>query len=325
LTSHRAVAPLPSNACPGCGSWSARTVAVGSDRLYATTDEVFSVIECNDCGLLRLDPWPAPADLGRYYPPDYWFSPGESHTGKLEEFYRRLVLGDHVRFVHQALEPVRTSGPVLDVGCGGALFGKLLAKRGYRCFGLDSSREAASVGWHVNGIPVVCGSLPTAPFRRASFAAITMFHVLEHLYDPAQYLQAARDLLIPGGRLVVQVPNAACWQFSLFGDSWNGLDIPRHLIDFRTRDLDALLSHCGFKVLRHKNFSLRDNPAGLASTLAPSLDPMARRVRGLNEAEWVRLAKDAVYFGFVLVALPLTLVEAACGAGSTIMIEAVKE
>jgi SAM-dependent methyltransferase len=319
-----ASAPAPSHPCPACACWTARTVALGSDRLYQTTDEIFSVIECDHCGLLRLDPWPAPADLGRYYPPNYWFSPSDSQAGKLEELYRRLVLADHVRFVRRALEGAQTRGPVLDVGCGGALFGRMLAEQGYRCFGLDYSREAAGVGWHVNRIPVVCASLPSAPFPRESFTAVTMFHVLEHLHDPAAYLAAARDLLVQNGRLIVQVPNASCWQLTLFGDAWNGLDIPRHLIDFRTKDIEALLSYSGFKALRYKHFSLRDNPAGLASTLAPSLDPMARRVRGEAEPDWLRLGKDLLYFGFVLAALPMTIVEAACGAGSTIMVEAVK-
>ena len=92
-----------------------------------------------------------------------------------------------------------------------------------------------------------------------------MFHVLEHLYDPASYLDAAHQLLRPDGRLIIQVPNAACWQFLLLGERWNGIDVPRHLIDFRLRDVDTLLDSCGFEVLRHKHFSLRDNPAGLAT------------------------------------------------------------
>ena len=47
----------------------------------------------------------------------------------------------------------------------------------------------------------------------------------------------------------------------------------------------------GFRVLRRKYFSLRDNPAGLASSLAPRLDPMARRVRRIAESGGMRLAK----------------------------------
>ena len=125
----------------------------------------------------------------------------------------------------------------------------------------------------------MCGTLAQAPFAPGSCAAVTMFHVLEHLYDPASYLRAAHELLAPDGRLIVQVPNAACWQFLLLGERWNGIDVPRHLTDFRASDLDRLLESCGFEVLRHKHFSLRDNPAGLATSLAPKLDPMARRIR----------------------------------------------
>ena len=52
---------------------------------------------------------------------------------------------------------------------------------------------------------------------------------------------------------------------------------------------------------------------------------MARHVRGVQETPGVKLAKDIAYFGLVLAALPVTLLEAACRAGSTIMIEAKKK
>jgi hypothetical protein len=151
-----------------------------------------------------------------------------------------------------------------------------------------------------------------------------MFHVLEHLEEPRTYLQAARELLCDGGRLIVQVPNADCWQFVLLGRKWNGLDVPRHFTDFRAADLERLLESCGFEVVRRKFFSLRDNPAGMASSLMPSLDPMARRVRRIRESHFVRLAKDLVYFAGVVGALPFTLAEAAFGRGSTVMMAARK-
>jgi hypothetical protein len=149
--------------------------------------------------------------------------------------------------------------------------------------------------------------------------------VLEHLHSPRSYLLAARELLRPDGRLILQVPNAGCWQFLLLGAAWNGVDVPRHLYDFRPADLDTLLDSCGFEVLRRKFFSLRDNPAGLATSLAPALDPMARRIRPGVESPRARLAKDLLYGALVVAALPFTAIEAACRAGSTIMIEARKK
>ena len=312
------------NPCLVCGCTSFRARFTASDRLYQTTQREFQIVQCDACGLMRLDPAPAPEDLARYYPPQYWYSPDASLAARLEERYRRLVLGDHVRFVRRALKEHGQPGPVLDVGCGGGLFPRLLRERGLAAVGLDSSPEAAAVAWHSNGVPVVCGDLAQAPLGEATFAAITMFHVLEHLYDPRAYLASARTLLKPAGHLIVQVPNAACWQFRLLRSRWNGLDVPRHLTNFRATDLEALLSAAGFEVLRRKHFSLRDNPAGLATSLAPALDPMARRVRAIRESPATRLLANLAHFGLLAAALPFTLLEAACHAGSTIMIEARK-
>jgi SAM-dependent methyltransferase len=312
--------------CPGCGGARARPLFQADDRLYHTTPKSFQVVECVDCRLVRLYPNPSGDELRSYYPDSYWYTADSQgdRADRLAEAYRRLVLGDHIRFVRRALERAE-EGPVLDTGCGGGLFLRLLRPQRRAIVGLDFSAGAASIAWHTNSVPAVCASLTDAPFAPSSFGAITMFHVLEHLANPASYLQASHRLLKPGGRLVVQVPNADCWQFLLFGENWSGIDVPRHLVNFKASDMESLLDHCGFEVVRRKFFSLRDNPAGLATTLAPSLDPMARRIRRLDESGASKLAKDAAYFGLVLLSLPFTLLEAACAAGSTVMLEARKK
>jgi len=312
--------------CPACGCGELRTLFSATDRLYRTTSKTFQIVECRECRLIRLHPQPTPLELRDYYPPNYWFVPESNAADRLEQWYRRLVLRDHLRFVERALAESEEQGLVLDVGCGGGLFLQMLAqRRKMRVAGLDFSLDAASVAWRLASVPAVCASLSRAPFAPGSCAAVTMFHVVEHLYDPASYLDAARQLLRPDGRLILQVPNAGCWQFLLLGERWNGIDVPRHLIDFRLSDMEALLSSCGFEVLRTKHFSLRDNPAGMATSLAPSLDPMARRLREIVETPRLRLAKDLAYVALVAACLPFTLFEAACRAGSTIMVEARKK
>lgn len=318
--------PAPSfDPCPACESREARILFEATDRLYQTTRKRFRVIECRYCRLLRLDPRPAPGELSRYYPDNYWFFEGRDAASRLAEAYRRFVLRDHVRFVRRALEGCGEDGLVLDVGCGGGLFLAMLRDGGQRVAGLDFSCDAAIVAWRRQAVPVVCASLARAPFAPASCAAVTMFHVLEHLYDPASYLEAAHRLLKPEGRLVVQVPNASSWQFFLLGENWSGLDVPRHLIDFRQRDLEVLLDQCGFEIVRFKHFSLRDNPAGFATSLAPGLDPMARRVRRIAESPRQAMAKNLLYFALTAGCLPFALMEAACGRGATVMVEARKK
>jgi SAM-dependent methyltransferase len=295
-----------------------------SDRLYRTTTELFDVVSCEGCGLIRLSPMPSPDELGRYYPPSYWYCPDSDTADRLSEAYRRFVLRDHVRFVRRALRGAVRDGLVLDVGCGGGLFLRMLAEHGWRVAGLDWSEEAARLAWKQNGVPALRGSLPDAPLADESCSAITMFHVVEHLHEPLAYFRSARRLLRRNGRLIVQVPNAASWQFRLFGERWNGLDVPRHLFDYRAADLQKMIEDSGLIVLNKKYFSLRDNPAGWATSVAPALDPMARRLRNAPESGAWKLWKDGAYFALVIAALPFTLAEAAFRRGSTIMIEAHK-
>jgi SAM-dependent methyltransferase len=199
------------------------------------------------------------------------------------------------------------------VGCGSGLFLKALGVKGT---GMDVSSRAAAAAWRRYGVPAIVGELTAAPFGESSFDLISMFHVLEHLPDPAAYLRAARRLLAPGGRLVVQTPHLDCWQYRAFGASWTGLDIPRHLHDFRLKDLRRLLEVCGFRIARVKHFSWRDNPASLATTIAPDLEPVARANRGERSG-------GALYLALTAASLPFALAEALFGHGATIMIDAV--
>ena len=306
--------------CLICGSGESRPFLKSHDRLFGIAPGEFSLVECGGCGLVRLDPFPEPEELASFYRGGYWFAGGESTAGRLEEIYRRLVLRDHLAF---AAGCVRGPGTILDVGCSGGLFLRMMRERGFGdVLGFDFSADAARVAEEKNGIRVLVGDLREAEIPEGSCALVTMYHVLEHLLDPAAYLCASRRLMRPDGRLIVQVPDRDCWEAEMLGANWTGLDVPRHIHVFRSRDLRQLLEKCGFEVVREKHFSLRDHPAGLATGLFPSLDPVARGIRQADSSGSVRLAKGLLYFGVTLAALPFTLIEAMFGRGSSVMVEA---
>ena len=305
--------------CLLCGSPEAELILTSHDRLFGIASGTFSLVECKGCGLERLSPRPAPEQVAGFYAPNYWFA-----GGALEEAYRRIVLLDHVRFAERAARECGAPGKILDIGCSGGLFLRMMKERGFDCLGLDFSAEAARVAWEKNNVRVMIGDLVTAPIEPGTCALVTLYHVVEHLLDPAAYLRAAARLLHPGGRLIVQVPDRDCWEAAMLGANWTGLDVPRHIHVFRSSDLRRLLESCGFEVIREKHFSLRDHPAGLATGLAPSFDPVARSIRGTDRHALTHLLKDALYFGIVAAALPFTLLEALCGKGSSVMMEARK-
>src|ERR1035438_9486877 len=74
-----ATAPAPRmTACLVCGHTAFRARIAATDRLYGTTQREFQIVECESCGLMRLQPVPAPEDLPRFYPAHYWYAPDAS-------------------------------------------------------------------------------------------------------------------------------------------------------------------------------------------------------------------------------------------------------
>lgn len=99
---------------------------------------------------------------------------------------------------------------VLDVGCNTGELTARLAALQCRTLGLDINAEAIAVAQ--NRFPALefrVGTLPDLDAR--DFDAIVASHVIEHLSDVDAFLQAARDRLKPGGRLVLATPNRHAW------------------------------------------------------------------------------------------------------------------
>jgi hypothetical protein len=82
-----------------------------------------------------------------------------------------------------------------------------------------------------------------------------MFHVLEHVRNPVEYVEVVSALLKPGGLLVIRVPNFNSAVFSLLGGHWSQLGLPAHLYFFSLDTLCALLEKKGFFVAHRQSIS----------------------------------------------------------------------
>jgi len=318
--------------CPVC--FSSSTVAqpfTGTDALFGTTSKSFYFRGCTGCNSIFIDPIPGEKELAGFYPERYWWSSSPGLLKTLEAWYRRIVLSDHVRFIVRAagesspdLTPVR----LLDVGCGSGSLLSVLKRKGFDVLGFDASEEAVRIAKAESDVDVITGErLQEAGLNAGSFDLVTLIHVMEHVPQPHEMLAEVRRLLRRSGRIVLQVPNLESWQFKLCGARWYGLDVPRHVINYSSQGMCRLLSDCGFRVLRSRQFNLRDNAPALASSLFPGLDPMSRSVRRRQagfESSLAGWVKHALYLSAVFAAYPFAIIESVAGAGATVMIEAEK-
>jgi SAM-dependent methyltransferase len=142
--------------------------------------------------------------------------------------FRRLESYKYVGFEDQfrgSREAIRTrlesylpffagASDVVDVGCGRGEFLELLRDAGIRARGIDLNHEMAEL-CRANGLDVTeadaVGYLTSLP--DASIGGLFAAQVVEHL-QPAyllQFLELAFLKIRPGGRLVLETLNPACW------------------------------------------------------------------------------------------------------------------
>jgi 2-polyprenyl-3-methyl-5-hydroxy-6-metoxy-1,4-benzoquinol methylase len=308
-------------ACPGCGHTRARA-------RFAIEGLTARLVVCPVCGLGRLHPMPSEAEVAAFYPPEYYGDEGKKFV-PLIELPLRLVGQRHVRFLMRDLRP---GARVLDLGCGRGVLLGALADRGFDVHGVELS-EAAARGADPRAQIRIAPTLAAAGYPAAFFDRAVVWHVLEHLRDPAATVAELRRVLRPGGELVLSVPNFGSAQARWAGAAWFHLDPPRHLWHFSLDSLRRLVTRAGFVVASEHHFSLRQNPFGwvqsalnqggglprnaLYSLLyAHGSDDAARLSRGqraLLRAAWLASAPLAV---------GLSLAEAALRTGATVCLTA---
>lgn len=240
-------------ACPMCDADAPAPLMEGADLLHPG-DEVFRLVTCGRCGHIYQNPRPTEAAIGRYYPDDYLPFLGAVEDEARWWKRRERAYGRHMRCsaVHRA---VGRPGRVLDVGCATGIFLDGMRRLGWQAQGVEPSPAAAEYARRRFGLDVLTGRLEDSDLPAASFDAITLWDVLEHVHEPRRTLAELARLLRPGGVLVLSLPNPDSLEARLLGPHWLGWDLPRHLNLFRPPQLRAALARFGMPVERIRSFT----------------------------------------------------------------------
>jgi predicted SAM-dependent methyltransferase len=86
----------------------------------------------------------------------------------------------------------------------------------------------------------------------ASFDAITLWHVLEHIHDLHPYLEQLKKLLKNNGKLVVAVPNYTSSDAKKYKQHWAAFDVPRHLYHFSPLSIIKLMNSHQLSIIHFK-------------------------------------------------------------------------
>ncbi len=298
--------------CTGCGGLAGQPFLRGRDHL---TGEEFAVVRCRHCGLCYVNPRPAASEIARYYPPAYY--------GKRHPFLADFMMSLRARKLPRAQGTQR----LLDIGCGRGDFILNCRRRGWTVAGVEQSHSPVMALKESLGIEVYEPEhLEVIP--DAHFDVVTIWHVLEHVPDPAQTLAHVHRILKPGGLALIEVPNFGGWQGRLGGAVWFHLDVPRHLFHFEKQPLARLLEQQGLEPRRWETFSLEYDAFGLAQTILNRMcsrpNHLFQMLIGRENSNGARLRDTltsvALFPLLFVAALPASVLAAARGQGGVLRV-----
>jgi SAM-dependent methyltransferase len=286
-----------SSSCGVCGA------PVTIPHLDAVRDYQFGGIPwtgaikgCSACGLLQQSPMPTREEALALYPDSYThynFEPSRFRTTLMAIYFRDLI----GLLKKLNAEP---GNKLLDIGCAsGEKAAFLRDKLELDVTGLEPNSRAAERARSVFGVKTINDFFPTREIAPNTFDFVYFNHVIEHVPQPVQLLNAIHDALKPGGWLIGETENVTAPSAKLFGRYWALCHIPFHLYFFSP---DTLRRTFDASLLKNPEMVHKWDP----SVIVISLQNYMRRNKSPQE---INNAQVPGYMLWMLMTAPLAFLE----------------
>lgn len=209
-------------------------------KFRASGDELLidRLVKCRKCGLQYVNP---------RLRSDLIFS---SYTEGEDQTYISQLAARERTFTTSLVEIERLSGgkgKLLDIGTAAGAFVAAASRRGWDAEGCEPNRWLGEWGARHYGIRIRQGSVFDQDYAPGSFDVVTLWDVIEHTPNPRLVLDRCRELLRPGGLLIVNYPDIGSWIARLLGRRWLFLTSV-HLWYFNRTTIRRMLETSGFAV-----------------------------------------------------------------------------
>jgi len=207
-------------------------------------ESTYREVICSSCGFVFLSPRPVEEEMSRFYDLQDYHPHHLTETSLVDRIYtrvRRINSANKRKLINKYFG----SGNLLDIGCGTGDFLMEMKKNNWLVHGHETAGEALEIA-AAKGLQVT-DQLWKVEGR---FDIITLWHVLEHIHRVDNLFANIKRLLMPGGYLLIALPNRESLDAHYYKNYWSALDAPRHLYHFRPGDVEKLLKQYGLELVK---------------------------------------------------------------------------
>jgi SAM-dependent methyltransferase len=230
--------------CPLCNSgrafWDLKAETFGAGPYRR---DLFSIYRCRECGIGITDPVPPEAESHLLYA-NRSSSDFQGNDSSVAAVLKRIVANRDVRAFVGAVQLRHPVSKILDYACGNGTFALSMRR-------VFPNSIVWATDYHTEAPPMLRGSdISYATYgdlpAHGPFDFILCRHILEHTYNPIEFLRGIGDLMSPGGALMIEVPNLQAPLRRVFGKYWDAYYAPYHPIHFSGAALHRAVVNAGF-------------------------------------------------------------------------------
>lgn len=239
--------------CPICSSKKFKVILSATVKnddpstLYGAASGVRGsqqLVKCSMCTHIYENPMLEECEILNGYLASKEGDYDSQHNMRVLSFYNALRR-------NKALLP-KASSNVLDVGTGGGAFLEAASRFGYIAKGLEPSAYLTECS-KARGLDVVCGTLTQTNLEPNSFDLLTMWDVIEHIYDPLTAIKNAKKLLVKDGTILLNIPDIGTSMARIVGNfNWWFLSV--HLHHFKSSTISMLAESVGMQVVSRRRY-----------------------------------------------------------------------
>lgn len=235
--------------CYLCGSKKSIPLLTAQEDLTGKAGD-FTFVTCADCGLAYQSPRLKLERIKDYYDDEYIAHRKKTNWGILTPLYN-WAMNRHDKAKIEIISrysKLNKNSQVLDIGCGAAGFLFEIKRHfGAKITGVDFKDLSKTSGFEQ--MDFRCGLFYEQNFEQQKFNLITMWHFLEHDYDPIRTLNHASKLLNKDGFLIIEVPRLDSISYRLYKNKWPGLQAPQHTVLYDRKSLENILHKTGYEIV----------------------------------------------------------------------------
>lgn len=224
---------------------------------HTVTKEKFHLEWDNRLEMYITSPRPDEDNLGKYYDSEEYISHTDSKDSFIDKLYQ-AVKNFTIKRKVKLIEPFKIKDKsILDIGCGTGDFLVACRKNGWEIQGVEpnakameiSSGKLSSIDDALNR-KVIFQDIQELIDMKKKYDVISMWHVLEHIYNLTEYIEQLKSLLNRNGVLIIAVPNFKSFDAHYYSEHWAAYDVPRHLWHFSKKSIKILFEKVGLKVIQ---------------------------------------------------------------------------